>query len=173
MMNPGVGRPLSPSSGPIRSSWTGMWASSTRKLVSRFHLPGDERPAELCTPPIFMAFDVLQTGRRDVRGLPLEQRRMILDDVAADVVDTVPLGRRLDGDGAKAWATVEERRYEGMVAKAPRSTYQQIPIASPLHRPVARRPRGQAGRHNCALCSPRRQGPEARELLQTLSADGR
>lgn len=33
----------------------------------------------------------------------------LLDDVAADAVDTVHLARRLDGDGAKAWATVEER----------------------------------------------------------------
>lgn len=31
--------------------------------------------------------------------------------------------RRLPNDGAKAWATVEERRYEGMIVKDPRSTY--------------------------------------------------
>jgi bifunctional non-homologous end joining protein LigD len=33
-------------------------------LVSRFHLLGDEQRTELCTPPIFMAFDVLQAGNR-------------------------------------------------------------------------------------------------------------
>jgi bifunctional non-homologous end joining protein LigD len=47
------------------------------KLVSRFHLLSDANPTEVCTPPIFMAFDVLQIGRRDVRGLPLEHRRII------------------------------------------------------------------------------------------------
>jgi ATP-dependent DNA ligase len=31
--------------------------------------------------------------------------------------------RRLPDDGAKAWAIVEERGYEGMIAKDPRSTY--------------------------------------------------
>ena len=32
------------------------------QLVSRFHLLGDAAPTEVCTPPIYMAFDVL-TGR--------------------------------------------------------------------------------------------------------------
>jgi ATP-dependent DNA ligase len=31
--------------------------------------------------------------------------------------------RRLPDDGVKAWAIVEERGYEGMIAKDPRSTY--------------------------------------------------
>ena len=48
-----------------------------KQLVSRFHLLSDANPTEVCTPPIFMAFDVLQIGRRDVRGLPLEHRRTI------------------------------------------------------------------------------------------------
>jgi ATP-dependent DNA ligase len=56
--------------------------------------------------------------------------RIILDDVAAGVVDTVHLARRLDGDGVKGWATVEERGYEGMVAKDPRSTYWSGPTRS-------------------------------------------
>ena len=32
------------------------------QLVSRFHLLGDPDPAVLCTPPMFIAFDVLQVG---------------------------------------------------------------------------------------------------------------
>ena len=71
-------------------------------LVSGFHLLGDERPAELCTPPLYMAFDVLQAGKRDTRALPLERRRVILEDVAGDVVDLAHPVRRLDGDGAQA-----------------------------------------------------------------------
>src|SRR5690349_15785344 len=30
------------------------------KLVSRFHLLGDEESGVLCTPPVYIAFDVLQ-----------------------------------------------------------------------------------------------------------------
>ena len=47
------------------------------KLVSP--LPSARRgiAAEVCTPPISMAFDVLQAGNRDVRGRPLEHRRII------------------------------------------------------------------------------------------------
>jgi bifunctional non-homologous end joining protein LigD len=97
------------------------------KLVSRFHLLGEEEPKELCTPPIFMAFDVLQIGNRDLRSYTLEHRRVILEDVAAEVVDTVHLARRLHGDGTQAWATVEARGYEGMVAKDPSSVGRSSP----------------------------------------------
>ena len=34
--------------------------------------------------------------------------------------------RRLPDDGAKAWAVVKERGYEGMVAKDPRSTFRDV-----------------------------------------------
>ena len=92
------------------------------KLVSRFHLLGDEQPTELCTPPLYMAFDVLQAGKGDTGSLPLEQRRVILENVTGNG-DLVHPVRRLPDDGAKAWAMVEERGYEGMVAKDPHSTY--------------------------------------------------
>ena len=42
------------------------------QLVSRFHLLGDPDPVVLCTPPMFIAFDVLQVGAHDVRSRPLE-----------------------------------------------------------------------------------------------------
>ena len=48
------------------------------KFVSRFELLRDPNPAVLCTPPMFIAFDVLQVGRHDVRPRPLESRRSIL-----------------------------------------------------------------------------------------------
>ena len=50
------------------------------KLVSRFPLLGDSDTGVLCTPPMFIAFDVLQVGRHDVRALPLVRRRSILED---------------------------------------------------------------------------------------------
>jgi ATP-dependent DNA ligase len=92
------------------------------KLVSRFHLLGDEETGVLCTPPVYIAFDVLQVGQRDLRGWPLAERREILEDLLADVDMVLPC-RRLPDNGSKAWAMVEERGYEGMVAKDPRSTY--------------------------------------------------
>lgn len=48
--------------------------------MSRFHLLGDPDTGVLCPLPMFMAFDVLQVGHRDVRPLPLARRRQILTD---------------------------------------------------------------------------------------------
>ena len=45
------------------------------QLVSRFHLLGESDPPVLCTPPMYIAFDVLQVGCKDVRALPLSRRR--------------------------------------------------------------------------------------------------
>jgi hypothetical protein len=41
-----------------------------KELVSRFHLLGDDDTGVLCTPPIFIGFDVLQVGRRESRPPP-------------------------------------------------------------------------------------------------------
>ena len=92
------------------------------KLVSRFHLIGDPDTGVVCTPPVFIAFDVLQIGRRDVRTRPLAERRVMLEELLDDVDQAFPC-RRLPDHGAKAWAIVEERGYEGFVAKDPRSAY--------------------------------------------------
>src|SRR5581483_4932500 len=35
------------------------------KLVSRFHLLGDRDTGIVCTPPVFIAFDILEVGRID------------------------------------------------------------------------------------------------------------
>jgi ATP-dependent DNA ligase len=52
-------------------------------LVSRFHLLGDPGTGILYTPPVFIAFDVLQRGNRDLRRVPLSDRRTVLEAAAA------------------------------------------------------------------------------------------
>ena len=96
------------------------------KLVSRFHLLGDGESGLLCTPPLLIAFDVLQLGRDDLRRSPLHERRAILEELIDDADMVLPC-RRLPADPAKAWAIVEERGYEGMVAKDPESAYRSGP----------------------------------------------
>jgi len=49
-----------------------------KQLVSQFHLLGGSDCDELCTPPVFMAFDCLHGHGFDVRGLPLQRRRAML-----------------------------------------------------------------------------------------------
>ena len=92
------------------------------KLVSRFHLLGDTENGVITTPPVFIAFDVLQVGARDLRQRPLAELRRALEDLLEDVPFVFPC-RRLSDDPSRAWEMVEERGYEGMVAKDPRSTY--------------------------------------------------
>jgi bifunctional non-homologous end joining protein LigD len=92
------------------------------ELVSRFHLLGEPDPTVLCTPPMFIGFDVLQVARQDVRTLPLKRRRSILEDAIAGSEMVLPL-HRLEPAGARAWARVERRGLEGFVAKDPASTY--------------------------------------------------
>jgi bifunctional non-homologous end joining protein LigD len=76
----------------------------------------------VATPPVLIAFDLLQLGTRDLRRRPLSERRRILEDVLDGVRFVLPC-RRLPEDGAKAWEVVVTRGYEGLVAKDPRSTY--------------------------------------------------
>jgi bifunctional non-homologous end joining protein LigD len=91
------------------------------KLVSQFHRLMDPG-AELATPPVFMAFDCLRLRGRDLRPLPLRDRRKALEDVVAGA-DLVYPARRLEDDGLGAWVTVQERGYEGLVTKDDRAPY--------------------------------------------------
>lgn len=49
------------------------------RLISRFDLLSDPDPNQLATPPVYMAFDVLYARGRDLRMLPLRERRAILE----------------------------------------------------------------------------------------------
>src|SRR5437867_5406473 len=73
-----------------------------KKFVSRFELLRDPDPAVLCTPPMFIAFDVLQIGRQNVRPRPRERRRPLLEEAIAGADVVLPV-RRLDAHGARAW----------------------------------------------------------------------
>ena len=72
------------------------------RLVSRFDLLGESAPTEVVTPPIFMAFDCLYRDGRDLRSLPLGERRLFLervvggDTTSAEDYST-PVGDTADG----------------------------------------------------------------------------
>ena len=77
-------------------------------LVSRFQFLGDPDPAVLCTPPpIFIVFDVLQAESHDVRRLPLERRRQVPLNDAADAV----LARRGPKDSGLVFGSSNWNRY--------------------------------------------------------------
>jgi bifunctional non-homologous end joining protein LigD len=95
-----------------------------RQLISRFEWLRHHKSPELATPPLFMVFDCLYAGSKDLRQQPLSERRNVLEDVLCiDEQDLLLPARRLADDGLKAWQEVLARGYEGLVAKDPASPY--------------------------------------------------
>jgi len=63
------------------------------KLVTRFHLLGDTDSGIVSTPPVFIAFDVLQPGSRALRSFPLADRRRTVEELLDDVSFVSPVAR--------------------------------------------------------------------------------
>jgi bifunctional non-homologous end joining protein LigD len=92
------------------------------QLRSRFDwLRG--QPDELATPPILVAFDVLYRAGEDVTLRPLQDRRVLLEDLITGAGNLVLPVRRLASNGVDAWAQVLANGYEGYVAKDELSPY--------------------------------------------------
>src|SRR5437667_1190332 len=79
-------------------------------------------PHALVTPPIYIAFDCVQASGRDLREHPLGARREVLERLIADHHLLFP-ARRLPAHGLAAWAEVQQRGYEGLVAKDESAAY--------------------------------------------------
>jgi len=92
------------------------------QLISRFEWLRHGTRESLSTPPINMAFDVLQVGNQDLRQEPLRTRRKVLEGLLDGQRLLLP-ARRLSGSGVEAWREVEQRGYEGLVAKDASSLY--------------------------------------------------
>jgi bifunctional non-homologous end joining protein LigD len=100
-----------------------------KNLVSQFHLLGHPSPEEVCTPPVFMAFECLRVHGLDVRGLPLHRRRYMLEQEIAGG-RMIFAARGLPANGLAAWNVVKQRGLEGLVAKDEQSTYRGGPTRS-------------------------------------------
>ena len=79
-------------------------------------------PPAVVTPPIYIAFDCVQASGRDLREHPLGARREVLERLIADHHLLFP-ARRLPAHGLAAWAEVQRRGYEGLIAKDESSAY--------------------------------------------------
>ena len=89
------------------------------KGISRFGLFG----ADTRGKPVYVVFDVLYARGRDLRRLPLAERRAILEKEVRPG-GPLRLARRLASDGFKAFESARERGLEGIVAKDAASTYE-------------------------------------------------
>jgi bifunctional non-homologous end joining protein LigD len=71
----------------------------------------------------FVAFDVLFADGRDLRPLPLEQRKKILENLIVEGGDVV-YSKHIVGDGKKLFEQAEKRGLEGVMAKRRDAPYE-------------------------------------------------
>jgi len=93
-----------------------------RQLISRFEWLRAQPKDDVATPPMLMAFDLLEVDGEDQRKRPLRERRQALEHLLAGERLVLPV-RRLASDGLEAWKEVLRAGYEGLVAKDPESPY--------------------------------------------------
>jgi bifunctional non-homologous end joining protein LigD len=97
-----------------------------QRLGTRIQSRGrDARRAALEVPVVYVVFDVLVVGDRDLTGLPIEARKAILERLLGD---SSPVGGHLRlnptfSDGLQLFRVCREKQLEGVVAKRAMSTY--------------------------------------------------
>ena len=91
-------------------------------FISRFEWLRARPKDEPATLPVYMVFDVLELGGRDLRRESLKERRRVLERLVGGHGMIFPV-RRLSRDGFKAWEEAVARGFEGLVAKDPESRY--------------------------------------------------
>lgn len=69
----------------------------------------------------YAVFDILEKDGTDLTGLPLEERKAMLREVAGDHPNLELMV--YTGDGPKLWAFIQRRGLEGVIAKKASSTY--------------------------------------------------
>src|SRR5262249_11779763 len=93
-----IGR-LTPAPGVL----DGELAVFDRQLRSRFDWLRPRQPADIATPPVLIAFDLLYIKSRELTSRPLRDRRRRLEDLIADAdSDLVHVARRLAPQGLDA-----------------------------------------------------------------------
>ncbi len=83
------------------------------------HLSGERNVGHL----IFAMFDLLWLDGRDLRSLPLEERRRLLDDVMGDAPSPLTFSRSIQGEMGDIVAAARGAGLEGLVAKRKGSIY--------------------------------------------------
>ncbi|MEI3853581.1 non-homologous end-joining DNA ligase [Ensifer sp. CCNWLY38] len=75
--------------------------------------PSLHEPSEI----IFYAFDLLYLDGRDLRGLPLAERRRLLEPIVAGRTGAIRFSEAVDADGAEFFRAACELGLEGIIAK--------------------------------------------------------
>ncbi|MDI1428253.1 DNA ligase D [Polyangium sorediatum] len=104
---------------------------SFQRLAQRIHLANrdDIRRAETRIPVLYVVFDLLAIGDRDLRRLPLHARKELLQSLVRAPGEIRTLDR-IEGDPTLLFDFCRERRMEGLVAKRRDAPYRPGPSRS-------------------------------------------
>lgn len=97
---------------------------SFQKLQQRMHVRDRKQVEQLmkAVPVVFMAFDIIYMGGRDLTKLTLEERRVLLEEVVV-VDDHLQVSPAIRSDGVALFEAAKAQDLEGIVAKRLTSTY--------------------------------------------------
>lgn len=90
------------------------------QLLQNFHQDHAARGLRL----VYYAFDLLNYENRDLKKLPLEQRKQLLESVLADADDPIHVSRHLEGDPEQLVKQARVNNIEGLIAKRTSSIYE-------------------------------------------------
>jgi bifunctional non-homologous end joining protein LigD len=94
------------------------------QIRARTSVSANVRAAASLHPARLYIFDILATGKRDIRGLPLVDRKRVLAD-CLETTKTLVVVSSIVTAGEWVFGQVIEHGMEGMVAKRLQSTYQK------------------------------------------------
>ncbi|HEU5151906.1 MAG TPA: non-homologous end-joining DNA ligase [Iamia sp.] len=97
--------------------------ASFGRLQQRMHVHSEARSRRSPVRVTFVAFDLLWVAGRDVRDLPLRDRKALLARVVEPGND-IELIEALEGDGATLVERARDEGWEGLIAKRVASRYQ-------------------------------------------------
>lgn len=94
------------------------------RLMERFLLskPDKIKHAAITNPVQFIVFDVLMFDGKDVRNLPLIQRKALLEEILEDTLPITKI-RYIEERGEDYFEAIQQFKLEGMVAKRKNSRY--------------------------------------------------
>ncbi len=98
-----------------------------QRLQGRIHLRSERDVAlvDQAQPVALIAFDLLRDGDDDVRGLPLTERRALLEQrLGSHTSDTIRISEQVAKDGRALHERALREGWEGLIVKEARSPYQ-------------------------------------------------
>lgn len=98
-------------------------ATSFERLQQRMHVHDEVRSRRSSVSVTYLAFDLLWLAGRDVRTLPLRDRRALLTQ-ALEPEEAVRFSEVLDGPSGPLLAQATAEGWEGLIAKRAASSYQ-------------------------------------------------